>query len=215
VTNRILLADDHGMMREGLKALLESIEDTEVVGEADNGRDTVRLCRELRPDIVIMDVAMPELNGIEATRQIMAEYSGTKVIALSMHSTKRFILDMLQAGASGYLLKNCAFKELADALATVLAGNAYISPSVASVVVERLISPQGAEEIHRAEHPNASGAGSTSVAGRRNQGFRGCQEAAREHKNGPDPSPESYGQTAFVQLAGTDEVRYPARFDQP
>jgi two-component system response regulator NreC len=146
VTNRILLADDHGMMREGLKALLESIEDTEVVGEADNGRDTVRLCRELRPDIVIMDVAMPELNGIEATRQIMAEYSGTKVIALSMHSTKRFILDMLQAGASGYLLKNCAFKELADALATVLAGNAYISPSVASVVVERLISPQGAEE---------------------------------------------------------------------
>jgi DNA-binding NarL/FixJ family response regulator len=93
-----------------------------------------------------MDVAMPELNGIEATRQIMAEGSGTKVIALSMHSTKRFILDMLQAGASGYLLKNCAFKELAEALATVQAGNAYISPSVASVVVEKLISPQAAED---------------------------------------------------------------------
>lgn len=146
MTNRILLADDHGMMREGLKALLENINDTQIVGEADNGRDTVKLCRELRPDLVIMDVAMPELNGIEATRQIMTECPGTKVIALSMHSTKRFILDMLQAGAQGYLLKNCAFKELAEALSTVRAGNAYISPSVASVVVEKLMAPQTAED---------------------------------------------------------------------
>lgn len=138
---RIILADDHGMMREGLRSLLKDIPGTEVIGEADNGRDTVRLCRELSPDLVIMDVAMPELNGIEATRQIVGENSKVKIIALSMHSSKRFVLDMLQAGAVGYLLKNCAFKELAEALKTVRAGRAYISPAVASVVVEKIVSP--------------------------------------------------------------------------
>ena len=142
---RIVLADDHNMLREGLRSLLRDIPGTEVVGEADNGRDTVRLCLELEPDLVIMDVAMPELSGIEATRQIVKERPDTKVIALSMHSTKRFVLDMLQAGAVGYLLKNCAFKELADALSTVRAGRAYISPAVASVVVERIVSPKSDE----------------------------------------------------------------------
>lgn len=140
---RIVLADDHSMMREGLRSLLKDIPNTEVIGEAENGRDTVRLCRELNPDLVIMDVAMPELNGIEATRQIVHENPKTKVIALSMHSTKRFVLDMLQAGAVGYLLKNCAFKELADALSTVQSNRAYISPAVASVVVEKIVSPAG------------------------------------------------------------------------
>lgn len=138
---RIVLADDHNMLREGLRSLLKDIPGTEVVGEADNGRDTVRLCHELSPDLVIMDVAMPELNGIEATRLIVSECPGTKVIALSMHSSKRFVLDMLQAGAVGYLLKNCAFKELADALAKVRDNRAYISPAVASVVVEKIVSP--------------------------------------------------------------------------
>jgi DNA-binding NarL/FixJ family response regulator len=88
-----------------------------------------------------MDVAMPELNGVEATRQILAETPSVRIIALSMHSTKRFVLDMIQAGAKGYLLKNCAFKELADAVSTVLAGRAYISPAVASVVMEKIVSP--------------------------------------------------------------------------
>ena len=138
---RIVLADDHNMLREGLRSLLKDIPGAEVVGEADNGRDTVRMCRELSPDLVIMDVAMPELNGIEATRQIVGENPRIKVIALSMHSTKRFVLDMLQAGAVGYLLKNCAFRELAQALETIKAGRAYISPAVASVVVEKIVSP--------------------------------------------------------------------------
>jgi DNA-binding NarL/FixJ family response regulator len=135
------LADDHVMMREGLRALLKDIPGVQVSGEAENGRDAVRLCRELAPDLVIMDVAMPELNGVEATRQILAETPSVRIIALSMHSTKRFVLDMIQAGAKGYLLKNCAFKELADAVSTVLAGRAYISPAVASVVMEKIVSP--------------------------------------------------------------------------
>ena len=142
---RIILADDHNMLREGLRSLLKDIPGTEVIGEADNGRDTVRMCLELDPDLVIMDVAMPELSGIEATRQIVREHPRTKVIALSMHSTKRFVLDMLQAGAVGYLLKNCAFKELADALSTVRSGRAYISPAVASIVVERIVSPKNGD----------------------------------------------------------------------
>ncbi|MBF0531122.1 MAG: response regulator transcription factor [Deltaproteobacteria bacterium] len=139
---RIVLADDHSMLREGLKSLLGAMPGITVVGEADNGRDAVRLCHELGPDLVIMDVATPELNGIEATRQIVANAAGTKVIALSMHSTKRFVLDMLQAGAVAYLLKNSAFRELAEAIATVRAGRAYISPAVASIVVERVAAPE-------------------------------------------------------------------------
>ncbi len=140
---KIIVADDHVMFREGLSALLRGIPGTEIVAEANNGRETLRLCRELSPDLVIMDVSMPDLNGIEATRQIKAECPGVKVVAVSQHSSRRMVMAMLKAGALGYLLKECAFQELADAVAAVSANKAYLTPSISSVVLENIISPAG------------------------------------------------------------------------
>ena len=137
----ILLADDHKIIRDGLRALLEKERDMKVVGEAENGRTTVQFARTLLPDVVIMDIGMPDLNGIEATRQIATISRLVKVIALSMHSDKRFVKGMLQAGASGYLLKECAFEELAQAIRAVYKNRTYLSPEIASLVVEEYVSP--------------------------------------------------------------------------
>jgi DNA-binding NarL/FixJ family response regulator len=133
---RILLADDHRLMREGLKTLISGESDLEVVGEAEDGRGAVSLALELVPDIVIMDVAMPGLNGIEATRQILKQAPSVRVIALSMHSDRRFVGEMLKVGASGYLLKDGAFDELVRAIRAVLAGQTYLNPRIASIVIE-------------------------------------------------------------------------------
>ena len=130
---RILLADDHELMREGLRTLLAAQPDVEIVGEAEDGVTAVRRALELRPDIVIMDVGMPQMNGIEATRRLATELPGTKIIALSMHSDRRYVAEMLKAGAAGYVLKQGAFRELASAIAAVKASHIYLSPRVAGV----------------------------------------------------------------------------------
>lgn len=131
----VLLVDDHKIFRDGLRTLIEK-EGMEVVGEAENGRKTIKLAEKLLPNVIIMDVSMPDMNGIEATRKIISEMPQVKVIALSMHSDRRFVLGMLEAGASGYLLKDCAFGELASAIKQVLTGNKYLSPKIADVVVK-------------------------------------------------------------------------------
>lgn len=131
----VLLADDHKIFRDGLRTLIEK-EGMEVVGEAENGRKAIKLAEKLKPALIIMDVSMPDMNGIEATRKIIATIRDVKVIALSMHSDRRFVLGMLEAGASGYLLKDCAFGELAGAINQVTKGNTYLSPKIADVVVK-------------------------------------------------------------------------------
>lgn len=131
----VLLVDDHKIFRDGLRTLIEK-EGMEVVGEAENGRKTLKLVEKLLPNVIIMDVSMPDMNGIEATRKIISSFPEIKVIALSMHSDRRFVLGMLEAGASGYLLKDCAFGELASAIKQVLTGNKYLSPKIADVVVK-------------------------------------------------------------------------------
>ena len=136
MSTRILLVEDHAIVREGLCSLLEKQPDMEVVGEADEGRAAVDLVRELLPDIVIMDITMPNLNGVDATRHIISEFPETKVIALSIHSNRRFVTDMLGAGATGYILKECLFDELVQAIQAVSAGNSYLSPKITSIVVE-------------------------------------------------------------------------------
>jgi len=146
---RILLADDHKIVRDGLRSLLQAEADLEVVGEAANGREAVRLAQELSPDVVVMDVGMPDLNGIEATRYIAGGPSGAKVIALSMHSDRRFVEGMLAAGATGYLLKDSAFEELARAIRAVAAGRTYLCPSVAGVVVQALVRASHAAQPAR------------------------------------------------------------------
>jgi DNA-binding NarL/FixJ family response regulator len=134
---RILLADDHKIVREGLRTLIEKQPGTEVVGEADSGRMALKLTRELKPDVVIMDITMPDLNGIEATRQIHSEIPGVKVIALSMHSDKRLVTGILMAGASGYLLKeDCDSVELARAIQAVASNQTYLSPKIGEVVIK-------------------------------------------------------------------------------
>ena len=132
---RVVIADDHRILREGLRSILEGEKDIEIVGEADNGRDTVKLVRKLEPEIVIMDVAMPDLNGVDATSQIKNAEVDCKVLALSMHGDGQYVRGMLQAGASGYILKDCAGEELATAIRTVLKGRVYVSPEVAGTIV--------------------------------------------------------------------------------
>jgi len=133
---RVLLADDHKIFRDGLRTLIEKEAGMEVIAEAENGRKAVKMAEKLSPNVIIMDVSMPDLNGIEATRKIIAGTSNVKVIALSMHSDRRFVLGMLEAGASAYLLKDCAFAELVSAIRQVAAGNTYLSPKIADVVVK-------------------------------------------------------------------------------
>ncbi len=135
MTIRVLLCDDHRIFREGLRTLLEKNPGLSVVGEAGDGPGAVKKAQELAPDIVLMDISLPNLNGIEATRRILALRPQVKVIVLSMHSDPRFVREALTAGASGYLLKDSAFEELLTAVAAVAAGQDYLSPAIAHIVV--------------------------------------------------------------------------------
>ncbi|MCX5654809.1 MAG: response regulator transcription factor [Planctomycetota bacterium] len=146
MTLKILLADDHNLIREGLRLLIEKQPGMTVVGEAADGRTAVRLGRELTPNIAIIDILMPELNGIDATRRILEASPKTRVIVLSMQSDKRFVAAALKAGAAGYLLKDGVSAEVSDAIRAVAAGQTYLSPRIAGVVVEDYVSnlPAGA-----------------------------------------------------------------------
>lgn len=137
---RIILADDHQILREGIRSILKRYDNVEVIGEASNGRDALRLVKELSPDVVIMDITMPDMNGIDATRKILALKSGGKIIALSMHHDKHFITEMFRAGASGYLVKDSAFDELEYAIRVVMEGKTYINPQIASLLVDSIVN---------------------------------------------------------------------------
>jgi DNA-binding NarL/FixJ family response regulator len=136
---KTVIVEDHRIVREGLRALLSKVPDIEVIAEAEDGRKALRLVEEHAPEVVIMDIGMPDLNGIEATRQIASRFSHVKVLALSMHSDRRFVMEMLRAGASAYLLKDCAFEELAAAIRAVANGQKYLSPRIAGVVMEEFL----------------------------------------------------------------------------
>lgn len=147
MTTKILIADDHKIVRDGLRTLVEKHPDMEVVGEAENGRKAVYLSSKLIPDVVIMDVTMADLNGIEATRQIHKEQPHMKIIALSMHSDRRFVAGMLEAGASGYLLKDCAFEELAHAIQVITSNRIYLSPDITDIVVRDYVLKSSKESL--------------------------------------------------------------------
>lgn len=136
---RVFLADDHAVVRDGLRALLEAQDDITVVGDAANGRQAVDQVRKLRPDVVVMDIAMPELNGIEATQQIRESCPSTQVVILSMHSSPEHVFRALQAGARGYLIKESAGKEVAMAVRALHAGRRYFSRQITDTVIDDYI----------------------------------------------------------------------------
>lgn len=135
MTIKIVLADDHNIIREGLAALLSNHPDMEVMAQANNGRDAVKYALQLKPDIVVMDISMPDLNGIDATRMIKAENPKINVIALSVHTGRRFVTGMIKAGVSGYMLKHCAIEELLEAITLVYKNKSYLSPDIAATVM--------------------------------------------------------------------------------
>jgi DNA-binding NarL/FixJ family response regulator len=132
---RVLLADDHALVRQGFRLILSSQPDIEIVGEAGNGRETVELAEKLRPDVVVMDVAMPEMNGIEATRRLATLAPRTRVLALSMYKDSLYVREILRAGARGYLLKDAFDRDLVAAVRAVAAGEGYLSPAVSEAVL--------------------------------------------------------------------------------
>jgi DNA-binding NarL/FixJ family response regulator len=133
---RILLADDHAVVRQGFKMILAAQSDMEIVGEAGNGREAVELAQNLKPDVVVMDVAMPELNGIEATRRVASSSPHTRVLALSMHKDSVYVREILRAGARGYLLKDSVAADLVSAIRAIAAGEGYLSPAVSDAVLD-------------------------------------------------------------------------------
>ncbi|CAG0945692.1 partial Transcriptional regulatory protein DegU, partial [Anaerolineae bacterium] len=135
---RILLVDDHTILREGLRAFLRYHADMEIVGEARNGVEAAALVKQLRPDVILMDIAMPEMNGIEATRLICEKYPATKILILTQHEDPQYILQLLQVGASGYVLKDVLGIDLVAAVRTVARGESFLSPSVAKMLAQEL-----------------------------------------------------------------------------
>lgn len=140
---RIVLADDHEIVREGLKSLLEKDPAYHVVGTAGDGHEAVRMVQSLQPDIAIIDVGMPLMNGIEATRKILHENPRVKVIALSMHEDLRFVSDVMKAGARGYLLKDCAYEELRDGLKAILGGSIALSKKINDMMIQDYLQVTG------------------------------------------------------------------------
>lgn len=139
---RILIADDHKLFRHSLSRFLQTQDNCEVVGEAQDGSQAVDLAKLLQPDVIIMDISMPNLNGFDATRQILSDHSKAKVIGLSMHTSKNWVTEMFRAGATGYLTKDCDFDELLDAVSRVSSGSVYLSSQILqeSPGVEQLIN---------------------------------------------------------------------------
>ena len=136
---RLVIADDHTIVRQGIRSLLEAREDFVVLGEASTGREAIRKVEELQPDIVIMDISMPNLNGLEATRQIKKRFPDCKILVLTMYEDKESIRRMLQCGASGYVVKKSAVSQLFDAIEAVINGGAFFSPTISKIVLEDYI----------------------------------------------------------------------------
>jgi DNA-binding NarL/FixJ family response regulator len=134
---KVLLAEDHAIVREGLSAMIEKQSDMKVVGQAQNGMEAAKLAKELGPDVVVMDVNMPVMNGIDATKQIKAANSNIKILALSAYDKREYVIDMINAGVSGYLLKDCISSELIQAIRKLMENQSFLSPQIATIILDQ------------------------------------------------------------------------------
>ena len=139
---KVLIADDHQLFREGMVNLLSNVEDIEVIGQAKDGKETIERARQLKPDVILIDIGMPLMNGIDATRILKKEYPSIKVIAVSMHSDRQFVKGILEAGADGYLLKNCTYRQLIDAVHSVVSGKKYLSDEITGMIIQGYLEPE-------------------------------------------------------------------------
>jgi len=142
---KVLIADDHQLFREGLMNLISSAPDIEVIGEAKDGKEATEKVKTLNPEVVLIDIGMPKMNGIEATRIIKKQQPEIKIIAVSMHSDRQFVKGVLEAGADGYLLKNCTYRQLIEAIKSVVEGKKYLSDDITEMVIQGYLDP--AEEV--------------------------------------------------------------------
>lgn len=145
---KVLIADDHQLFREGLCNLLSESEEIEIVAQAQNGKNAVTMAGKFNPDIVLMDIGMPVMNGVEATRLLQIKFPSIKVIALSMHTEKHFVKEILEAGAYGYLFKDCNYQQLIEAITTVNSGKKYLSETITQVLIQDYVSKE------RVQNPN-------------------------------------------------------------
>ena len=139
MTTKILIVDDHAIVRQGLRALIDKEQDMDVIAEAASGGEAIAVARECRPDVIVMDISMPDINGIDATRCITTESDQVRVLALSMESDRRFVVEVLKAGANGYVLKDAAFAELATAIRAVAAGETYLQARVTTLLIKEYL----------------------------------------------------------------------------
>ncbi|MCD6187145.1 MAG: response regulator [Desulfuromusa sp.] len=200
-TTNILLVDDHPMLRKGLRLLINSEEGLSVVGEANDGQEAIDRVRELTPDIVVMDINMPNLNGIDATRKILAESSQTKILALSIHSGRQYVENMLEAGAVGYLLKESAPEELIKAINVIREGKSYLSADITEIVLSRLRQGAGTDEASAANSHQLAGKlqrpGLTTTIVHRQQLIEKLESACGK-KMTLVTSPAGYGKTTLI-----------------
>lgn len=147
---KVLIAEDHKILRTGIRNLLQNEKDIELLGEASSGNEALDMTMELKPDIVLMDIGMPGINGIEVTRQIQHFTDKIKIIALSMHTERDFVIGMFKAGATGYLLKDCSYEELIEAIHRVYKNENYISPAISDIFIEELLSEFSFEDLNQA-----------------------------------------------------------------
>ena len=146
MTIKVLIADDHQLFREGLVNLISSAPDIEVIGEAKDGLEATKKAKKLKPDLILIDIGMPNMNGIEATKSIKRDDPGIKIIAVSMHSDRQFVKGVLEAGADGYLLKNCTYRQLIDAVQSVVSGKKYLSDDITEMVIQGYLDPEEESE---------------------------------------------------------------------
>ncbi len=205
---RVLLADDHTLIRAGLRMVVDAQPDLTVVGEADDGRQAVAMAETLKPDVVVMDIGMPSLNGIEASRQIRATLPDTQIVMLSMHSDEGYVLRALKAGAKAYLLKDSAEADLARAIRAAAAGKSFFSPAVGKVLLEdymRKLQRTGARGFLRAPFAPRAGDPATGCGGQLEQGYGESARSQRLH--GGDASRADHAKAESARHSGTDFVR--------